>query len=431
MAVSQSARRRVTARASQKESFLSKAFKAFSPGKPSKKSAYPAFAMAQSYLQPLGKAVWSARNYDQFADEAYRKNVVAHRCIHMVSKAVGSVSWVLHREDETGRHVVEQHPLLALLKRPGACMYGSELIESLCAYRMIDGNAYLLAVQAEHQEHPKELFILRPDRVRVVAGKNGVPAGYEYQVEHDTRRFMVNQVRGHSPVLHLKYFNPLNDWYGMSPVEAAAYSIDQHNQAGVWNQALLQNGAKPSGALVMQAEKDGSGSHLSDEQFVRIREQIDTQFSGAANAGRPLLLEGGLDWKEMSLSPRDMDFIESKHSSARDIAQAFGVPPQLLGIPGDNTYSNMVEARMALWEQTILPVLDDMTQALGGWLVPMFSAPGQGQRLWLDYDKDAISALAPRREAMWQRLQRSDFMTVNEKRRAVGLGPIEDGNTLD
>ena len=199
-------------------------------------------------------------------------------------------------------------------------------------------------------------------------------------------------------------------------MEAAAYSIDQHNQCGAWNQALLQNGARPSGALMVKTA-EGQGGNLNDTQFTRLRQQLDEQFSGAANAGRPLLSEGGLEWKDMSLSPRDMDFISIKHSSARDVALAFGVPPQLLGIPGDNTFANLAEARLALWEQTILPLLEYMTDALNNWLVPMFD-----QGLELVLDQDAIPVLAAKRDAYWDRISKADFLSDDEKRKLLGLG---------
>jgi HK97 family phage portal protein len=76
---------------------------------------------------------------------------------------------------------------------------------------------------------------------------------------------------------------------------------------------------------------------LSEAQFGRLKSELEVTYSGSRNAGRPLLLEFGLDWKAMSLSPKDMDFLQAKHAAAREIALAFGVPPMLLGIPGDNT----------------------------------------------------------------------------------------------
>jgi HK97 family phage portal protein len=387
--------------------------------------ASPAFAMPafQTFVHPPGRPVWMARDYGRFAEEAYIRNVIAHRAVQMVAEGAASVPFALYAIDPEGnRRRITQHPLLKLLARPNPITSGQALRQQLFSYRLIAGNAYLQAV-APRQQPPHELYALRPDRVSIIAGNAGVPQGYRYQMGNQYRDYPADALTGRSAILHLKNFHPLDDWYGLSPIESAAYSIDQHNQAGAWNQALLQNGARPSGALVVKAG-DHPGAMLNEEQYYRLKQQVEDQFSGSANAGRPLLLEGGLDWKEMSLSPKDMDFIEAKHSSARDIALAFGVPPQLLGIPGDNTYSNLQEARLSLWEQTILPLAEDYCMALNGWLIPQF--PYEGGRLELVCDTDKVSALAYRREKVWERIAAADFLTTDEKRAAVGYGPLSD-----
>lgn len=367
------------------------------------------------YLQTPGKPVWTPREFRKFADEAYIRNVIAFRSIAKIAQGAASVDWKIK-----GTAKGDKHPLIRLLKRPNPCCGGAEFFETIYSYKLIGGNSYILGIGPE-SERPRELHALRPDRVSVIAGKSGMPIGYRYQVGNDNKYkdYRVDSITGRSEVLHLKFFHPLNDWYGLSPIEAAAYSIDQHNQAGSWNQALLQNGARPSGALVVKMASEGGPGTLSDEQYNRIKRQIDEEFAGPDNAGRPILLEGGLDWREMSLSPKDMDFIETKNSAARDIALAFGVPPQLLGIPGDNTYSNLVEARLALWEQTILPFLDNITDALNNWLVPQF-----GGNIELAYDLDSIPALAPRREAAWNRVKDAGFLSDEEKRRVLGVDNI-------
>jgi HK97 family phage portal protein len=219
-------------------------------------------------------------------------------------------------------------------------------------------------------------------------------------------------------VRHLKLFNPLNDWYGMSPIEAGSYAIDQNNEAMNWMQALLQNSARPSGALTV---KD-SGT-LSDENFNRLKAQIEEQYSGSSNAGRPMLLEGGLDWKQMGLSPDDMSIIETKFSSARDVALAFGVPPQLLGIPGDNTYSNYAEARLAFWEDTALPLLQMIVNDWNNWLGSIYGVE-------IKPDIDSIPAIAEKRLSMWQMADQSQDLTINERRALKGYGPIEGGDVL-
>ncbi|MEP2119623.1 phage portal protein, partial [Bauldia litoralis] len=188
------------------------------------------------------------------------------------------------------------------------------------------------------------------------------------------------------------------------------------------NKALLDNAARPSGALVYRTRE---GGNLSADQYERLKDELETGFSGARNAGRPLLLEGGLDWKALSLTPKDMDFLAAKNGAAREIALAFGVPPMLLGIPGDNTYANYRQANLAFWRQTVLPLCGRLAEALTAWLAPAY---GDGLRLW--FDADQIEALASEREALWGRVAAADFLTVNEKRAAVGYGPVEDGEGM-
>jgi len=372
----------------------------------------------RSYMVMPGQPVWMDRNYPQFALEAYIKNVIAHRSMSMVAGAAGSVGLKLNMVTPDGTRLpVRVHPLLDLLAKPNPTHAKGEFFKALHEYKLISGNAFIQAVGPQG-ESPSELHLLRPDRMAVIAGTGTMPAGYRYTVNNQYTDYPVNVISGRSQILHLKNFHPLNDWYGLSSVEAAAYSIDQHNQSGAWNQALLQNGARPSGALVVRVDSPGGG-RLSEDQYNRVKLQIDEQFTGSANAGRPLLLEGGLDWKEMSMTPKDMDFVEAKNSAARDIALAFGVPPQLLGIPGDNTYSNLAEARLALWEQTVAPLVKMTVDALNSWLAPMF---GDGLELCADFSD--ISALALRNQPIWDRMQTANFLTVDEKRAAVGYGPI-------
>lgn len=366
----------------------------------------------------LGQPVWTERRIDRLADEGFVRNVVAYRCASEIARAVATTRWLLFERAGRDERELESHPLLALLRRPNPLQSGIALIEAAIAHLLIAGNAYVEAVASKGRP-PVELYVLRPDRVRVVPGATGLPAAYRYTVDGRSRDFPVDQVSGRSAILHLKTFHPLDDWYGLGAVEPAAYAIDQHNQAGAWNQALLQNGARPSGALVLRAD----GGTLTDEQVARLRRDIDDHFAGAANAGRPLLLEGGLEWRELSLSPKDLDFVNGKHAAAREIALGFGVPPMLLGIPGDNTYANLREARLAFWEHTVVPLVETLAQDLGAWLGPRF---GEGLRLAPDLDE--VSALNLRRERLWAKVGAADFLTLNEKRAACGYAPVAGGD---
>ncbi len=354
-----------------------------------------------------GRPRWTPRDYQALAREGYAKNPIAFRAVRMIAEAAAAVPLLLYE----GMREHDEHPLLRLLARPNPRQTGTDLIEQLAGYLLVAGNAYLERVSV--LDETRELHALRPDRMKVVPGAEGWAEAYEYRIGGSAVRFAMNETP--APILHLTLFNPLDDHYGMSPLEAAQASLDVHNAASAWNKALLDNAARPSGALVYSA----AGGNLSDEQFERLKGELEAHYQGAANAGRPLLLEGGLDWKGLSLSPKDMDFVEAKHIAAREIALAFGVPPMLLGIPGDNTYSNYAEANRALYRQTVLPLISRIASALGHWLGESF-----GGNLRLAPDRDEIPALSLEREALWKRVGEASFLTDDEKRAATGYAPL-------
>lgn len=369
-------------------------------------------------LQTSGRARWTPRDYAALTREGYLKNAVVHRAVRLVAENAASVSWLLH--DGAAEH--DTHPLLDLIARPNPRQDGAAFLESVFAHLQLAGNAYIEAVMLDGAV--RELHALRPDRMRVVPGSDGWPESYEYQVAGRSVRFEQGQVLPPNvlPILHLTHFHPLDDHYGLSPLEAAAVAVDTHNAAASWNKALLDNAARPSGALVYSGP---DGSVLSENQFDRLKRELADNYQGAVNAGRPLLLEGGLDWKAMSLSPKDMDFLDAKHNAAREIALAFGVPPMLLGIPGDATYANYQEANRALWRDTILPLASRVGAALSQWL-----APAYGGELRLAIDSDRIEALNSDRAALWDRVTAAPFLTLNEKRIAVGYAPVEGGDSF-
>ena len=352
---------------------------------------------------------WTPRDYESLAREGFAKNAVAYRCVRMIAEAAASVPLVVF---EGGARAPE-HPLQKLLDRPNPEQGAADLMEAFFGALQTAGNAYLEAAQTDPDAPPDELYALRPDRMKVVPGPRGWPEAYEYAVAGRSVR-LAREPDGWLPVLHLKLFNPADDHYGFSPLEAAAFAIDVHNASGAWNKALLDNAARPSGALVYASKE--SADRLTEEQFERLKAELSEAHVGAQAAGRPLLLEGGLDWRPMSLSPADMDFIEGKHAAAREIALAFGVPPQLLGVPGDNTYANFKEANGAFWRHTVVPLAERAARALTGWLGAKF--PGAKVAL----DLDAVPALSAERDALWARLEAASFLTPAERRRLAGLG---------
>ena len=311
-------------------------------------------------VETLGRPVWTPRDYQTFAREGFMQNPIVYRSVRMIAEAAASIPLLLYE----GVHEHDAHPLLDLIARPNPAR--RRRISSRAGTATCSSPATRMPKRSLIGDRVRELHALRPDRMKVVPGSEGWPEAFEYTANGRSVRFGADAdaAGGVSPILHMKLFHPANDHYGLSPIEAAATAIDIHNTAAGWNKALLDNSARPSGALVY----GNGGGRLTAEQFERLKAELETNFQGAKHAGRPLLLEGGLDWKPLSLSPRDMDFIEAKNAAAREIALAIGVPPMLLGIPGDNTYSNYQEATRSFWRQTVLPLVNRTAMAFtAGW----------------------------------------------------------------
>ena len=372
--------------------------------------------MRQAALQALGRTAWTARDTVSLTRAGFLGNPMGFRAVRLITEAAAALPLVL--QDAERRY--DQHPMLTLIRRPNPVQGKAEFLEAVYAQLLLSGNAYIEAVAGTEPGLPGELHVLRADRVRVVPGPDGWPAAYDYSVGGRSHRFRMGGEPDAAPICHIRSFHPLDDHYGLSPLEAAATALDVHNAASRWSKALLDNAARPSGAIVYKGA-EGQAS-LSPEQFERLQAEMEAHHQGARNAGRPMLLEGGLDWKPMGFSPSDMEFHQTKDAAAREIAIAFGVPPMLLGVPRDATYANYQEANRAFYRLTVLPLAARVTAALAHWL----SGHG-GEALELRPDLDQVPALAAERDQQWRRIAEAGFLSDGEKRLLLGLPRLPEG----
>ena len=378
------------------------------------------------YYNSLGYDSAPKIAYDDLATDGYSENAIVYRCINEISNNASRVKINLFRGDQE----LDNHPLLDLLYNPSPTMSQVEWFQAVYSYLLISGNNYMLSVGGDNTP-PTELYNLRPDRMKIRSGTRAMPVAYDYMLKGQiVESYDVDQSTGASKVKHIKLFNPLDDYYGMSPMQASSVDIDQHNLANKHNVNLLQNGARPSGAVIFNPKDETGGNvQLSDVQRNQLMNDVNQRFSGTGNAGKPMLLEGDFEWKEMGLSPKDMDFIQLKNMSAKDIALVYGVPSQLIGIPDSQTYSNFAEAKLALYNETIIPLLDRIQGDLNEWLVPMFNEQG----LELRYDIDSIPAMAEQRKRVFESVSagvKEGILTRNEAREQLGYEPIEGADSL-
>ncbi len=359
-----------------------------------------------------GRVAWSARDTVTLTKVGFLGNPVGFRSVKLIAEAAAALPLVL--QDSERRYDV--HPVLSLIGRPNGLQGRAELFEALFGQILLSGDGYLEAV-GSGDGVPGELHVLRSDRMSLIPGADGWPVAYEYNAGGRKHRFAVGS--GVSPVCHIKAFHPQDDHYGFSPMQAAASAVDVHNAASRWSKALLDNAARPSGAIIYKGA-DGQAS-MSSDQYDRLLSEMESHHQGARNAGRPMLLEGGLDWKPMGFSPSDMEFQKTKEASAREIALAFGVPPMLLGIPGDATFSNYQEANRAFYRLTVLPMATRVTAAVSHWLSEFL-----GAEVSLRPDLDQVPALSGERDNQWRRVSDASFLSDSEKRALLGLPKLSE-----
>jgi HK97 family phage portal protein len=366
-----------------------------------------------------GSPAWTKTDLAKLTKAGYQNCYAVYACVKQIVDAAGGIPWVLFKRPMSQggkREKLDEHALLNLMRRPNPQDGGAAFVKNELAFYLIVGNSYIIKVGPERGE-PRELYYMRPDRVHVLPGTRFEPIrGYRYTVDGVPRKpdFKPNEV------LHLKAFHPLDDWYGLSPIEVAAKQVDIQAMAAEWNARLLQNDCRPPGAIVTEG-------NLEEEQHKRLEEQLEAKMTGYKHAGRPPVFEAGIKWQSFAITPRDMDWLNSDKLNSRKICAVYNVAPELIGDAENKTYSNYQEARKALYMETVLPLMDYLRDEYNNWLTPAFLE----ERLWLDYDKDAIEAIREELNAVYERQEKAWWRSINEKRLACGDDEIgKEGDVI-
>lgn len=337
---------------------------------------------------------WTANNYYSLVSESFQKNVFAFRSINLIAAGIASIPMCVKNSDQS-----INEKLTKQLAHPNSDQGRSSFITSVVSYLLLSGNAFVYS-------DGDQLYCLRSDRIKLIFN-DAKTAVKSYVYEVDGIRVPVDL----EDILHIKFFNPTDDWFGFAPLRSAMYAIDQYNEMSKHNLSILQNGGRPSGCLILKDYK-----YLDNTTREEMRERLSEVYSGAKNAGRIMLLEGGYEWQEMGLSPKDLDFAEAQNTIAREIVQAFGVPPILVGIHGDSSFNNYREARAHFWEDTILPLAELIRTQFTDWFQRKYQTDCE-----IFLDLDSIPALIAKREKLWERISKADFLSVDEKREILGF----------
>lgn len=356
---------------------------------------------------------YSKIDYPTMAKEGYG-NFVIYSCLDKIVKASTAIDWKVKRYNAKGEiEEVKNHPAISVIENPNVLQGQSKFLERCIKFYYIAGESFIQKIAAGGKA--KELYALRPDRCIITFGKDAnnpiqdftYRAGQDVKIEPDE-------------VLHWKSFNPLDEldglgrgWSLFSPI---AKVTDQLNSIKDWNTSLMQNGARPSGAWVIQEV-------LGDEEYERAKTAIKSQYQGAKNAGDIMLMEGGAKWEEFSINPKDLDWTEGEKQCIVHICMGLGVDPILIGFNQFSSYNNKVEAKKALYTETVIPLMRELADELGRFL-------GLADDEWFDFDYTNIPVLQKDMKELYDRVSNANFMTINQKLKEVGKDPIEGGDIV-
>lgn len=331
------------------------------------------------YSRSTGGAFGGGKNitYAAATKEGYKRLIWVYRCINALGEAVGSVPWKSYRRLADGQitPLEDKYPLTQLLENPNPQDGRKEFLTKLMIHLSLAGNSYWEVVLVGGK--PYQLFSVRPDWMSPIPDPTVYLKGYKLNTKQGQPDIFFEP----HEILHLKYADPINEYVGMSPLQAAARTLVAENSAVSWNQTIFDNSAVPSGVLTVPSQL------LKAESKQELREALRAEFT-RENLNSPMILWGGMTWEKMGLSQRDMDFLEQRNLNKYEICGVFGVPPQIVGAQENPTYSNYGTARLSFWEDTVIGILDWLKGKINQRLAPYF-----GPDIFINYDLSSVPAM--------------------------------------
>jgi HK97 family phage portal protein len=365
-------------------------------------------------------------SFEAFAFEGYKRNSTAYQCVNIIARAIADLPIKIFKI-VNGEEVWQlDHPLWQFIGKgasPNPTQSWLDFMLGYWVYRHVAGDEYIWAMGSLNR--PVEFKLLRPDRMKPKQGAQGqmLPI-WEYTVNGKVIEIPAEEI------LHTNSFDPLSDKFGMPIFEACASEIDQDNNAGAWNNSLLENGGRPS---LFFGSKDIAAKPPSPAQEKMLKNWMRENVTGTKNAGKPLIMPG-LNVTEVGKSPKDMDWLKGMIQNKVAIANVCGVPPELIGIQDQKTYSNYETALKAFHQNTVLPYANDMFQSFTQFLGGRFQAiTGDGSGVIIEVDVDNVAALQESQDAKHERLRNdtgTPLLTINEGRAELDFDPVDGGDDI-
>ena len=355
--------------------------------------------------------------------ELYSSNPVARRAIDETAELASQIVWGLYAQNGDERNEIPQHDILNLLNMPNQSTSRSAFIRDIVTDRQI-GGSYFIKVTQGTMGNVVALHRLNPGLMQFVSSQSTATRKVFRYTGGDGEVFVVEEGVPSNLIYGGTYSIKQDSVLGSSPLSAAASDIQVSNQARMWLHTSLANGASSPGIIT------SDGVNLTPDQVTEAQRMWAEKYQGAMNSGKPIFMgSAGLKFTPIGSSPGDVKFSEIIGSVDRSISSTLGIPPFLLGQAEGSTFNNMETARISAFEDTIIPIMREITTNLNRSLVRGYYFADGSVELEIDLDK--VEALANRRAFVYDRLPKlAGIASTNEKREMVGLSPIDGGDEV-
>jgi HK97 family phage portal protein len=366
-----------------------------------------------------GGAVYHDADAESFVRQGYQGHPTVFACVELIASRAASVPWQVCRIVDDEKEVLTTDDLDAARlvemfeDQPNDRQGISEFIEGVVKDKLITGEYFIELVtpgQGGRATRVVELHQMPAQYVTVNLGYSAAEPVRSYAFDMG-----VQQVFPPEAVLHGKYYNPNNYWRGQSPMHAAVRAITRGNAYETWNVSLAQNLGKTGGILSFDAEVE-----ITDEDESALRDKWARQNQGPHNAGQPLLMGALKEYIETGMTPADADWLEGARDVREVIASVYSVPGELIGI-SNATHENRKEAKKALYENAVIPVLDSLQGELNRAVAATY-----GEDIYIEYDTDAVPALQEDEKERHSRVMDEfdrGLITDREARQQIGYEP--------
>jgi HK97 family phage portal protein len=366
---------------------------------------------ANILIEPFrrGQTVWSIQNDKAYIKEAYNNVVWVYACVSKIASCVSLPGWTVYRRSKKGKEEINEASLFRIFNTRVNDFYTSaDFFEMWATYLALNGKFFCMY---DNPVRPTRLTVLKPYEMEITSGSKleMMIEKYRYQNELDIKPEMV---------LWDKFFDPLDFYDGLSPIRAAARTIDTENSAITWNKDSFDNMGIPPGAIyVMNASKS---------LIENIKERWKSTIAGSKNARTPFVVDAEkMNYVNFGLNQIDMDFLNQRKVTRTEICAAFGVPSQCVGDPEGQTYANYEQAVVSLWSETIVPkYLNHIRRSLNMNIVQKYD-----ENYFVDYNLDEIQVLQENEEAKISRIRGlwiDNLITQAEARAELGREGGED-----